>query len=321
MTGSARKHSRRRPLVAIGALLLALTLFCVFFRTGLRYQGQRLEYWVVQLKQGDKRNKALARDALQSFGSRAVQPLIDVVQHEDPDWKVSLIRRFPVLYRFLPATWPQDRAYAAAALGELGPIATNAIPALERVTASDPGNDAMVTAALMKIRREPLAPLFDDLTDWTARNWVNDALEVAEFGTNAKPALPVLCSVLTNSAPNAPRWAAAYAIGKIRADPSLCVPALIESVKVGGKVNINSIWALGEFEDDARAAIPLLYQEANDPDSMVRQSVLGSLKRILPTEQQTNLVPFLEANLNDPDPNLRGSAKHMLRQLRDAGIK
>jgi HEAT repeat protein len=258
---------------------------------------------------------------LQHFGARAVQPLIDVLERQDPAWKAKLITRWPPLYRFLHMTWPQDRAYAAAALGELGPIATNAIPALKRVPSSQPGNDAMVTAALMKIKGEPLAPTINSLKNFTAQHWVNIALEVAEFGSNATPALPLLCNAFKNSPSTVPHWAAAYAIGHIRADPSLCVPALIESVKAGGMDYHNSIWALGEFENDAQAAIPLLYQKTKDRDPMVRQSALGSLKRILPADQQANLVPLLKANLNDPDPNLRGAAKHMLRQLAAAGIK
>src|SRR5829696_1267053 len=69
MTGTAPKSLRRRPLVIITASLLVLGLFLlVFSKTGLRYRGQSLEHWVVQLKQGDQRNKALARDALQHFG-------------------------------------------------------------------------------------------------------------------------------------------------------------------------------------------------------------------------------------------------------------
>jgi len=45
------------------------------------------------------------------------------------------------------------------------------------------------------------------------------------------------------------------------------------------------------------------------------------LKRILPPEQQASLLPALEAGANDPDPNLSEAAKHMLREMRAAGVK
>jgi HEAT repeat protein len=309
-------------IAAAGALLLfAAVAFASYFSV-LRYRGHSLDYWVTKLKQGNQREKSLAREAMQHFGPRAMPSLIEVLERQDPAWKLNLIKRFPPLYRCLRATWPQDRAYAAVALGELGRQATDAIPALERLALTiGPAYEPAVEAALMKIKGEPLTAVIDGLAKFDAPKWSKMALIVAEFGTNARPALPVLCKAL-NAPSSYEHWAAAYAIGHICSDAALCVPALVENVKTGRRDDyLNSIWALGEFEADARAAIPMLWQKVKDPDAIVQQGALGSLKRILPPEQQASLLPALKASASDPDSNLSGAAKHMLREMRAAGVK
>src|SRR5215471_11656903 len=92
MTGTPPRPSWLRRIILIAGFVLFLGLVAfVFFQSGLRYRGQPLEYWVTQLKQGDQRKKALAREALQHFGPSAVPPLIDVLERQDPAWKGKLI--------------------------------------------------------------------------------------------------------------------------------------------------------------------------------------------------------------------------------------
>ena len=306
--------------LALGVLGVAAFGLWVYF-SELRYQGRTLKYWTAQLKQGDQRHYALARQALQHFDARATQPLIDIIEYQNPPWKVSLLARFPATYRYLNFISSQDRAYAAAALGELGSAASAAIPVLEQFARSVDAHYApSVEAALMKIKGIPLQPLIDSLADLDAKDWQARAHTVAEFGTNAAPAASILCRALASTNQNH-RANAAYAIGFIRAGSAHCVPALIASAQVGGMDSLNSLWALGQFESEARSAIPLLRNKLNDADPMVRQSALGSLKRVLPPEELKTLLPALRASADDPDPNLRGAAKHMLADLKAAGVK
>ena len=65
----------------------------------------------------------------------------------------------------------------------------------------------------------------------------------------------------------------------------------------------------------------MLNQKLNNPDAMVLQAAVGSLKRIIPLEEQASLIPILEEAAGDRDPNLSGAAKHMLRELKAAGVK
>ena len=251
---------------------------------GPTYHGQPLSYWIIKLKQGNLKEQAEAQVALHTTGETAVPYLVLCLEKED--------------------LMPQMRAYAASALGEIGPPASNAIPALLRM-----GSYYASRAALMKIRGESIDGLIRALDDPNSEQWVVTAQTVAEFGTNASPAIPGLCRVLQSEK----GWAAAYAIGFIHSEPGIAVPALIDAIKHGHKSN--AIWALGEFEADASPAIPLLRQQLQDADPMVRQSALLSLRKILPPEQVKTLVPALIQNVNDSDPNLRDIARSMLWKI------
>ncbi len=314
----------RGLIVTAGLLLLVAGIALTYYFSGLRYRGQGLDYWVIQLKQGDQRNKAAAREALHFFGARAVPPLVGMLERQDPVWKVNLVARFPMLYGLglVHMTSRQDRAYAAAALGELGPQATHAIPVLESLGPTlGVSYQPMIDAALMKIKGQSLTRLIQGLADFEVKDWDYRVRTVAEFGAEARSALPMLCKALNE--PKAHHWTAAYAIGFIHSESSLC--ACQPSLRMCGlgrvTTRVNSIWALGEFEAEARAAMPILWQKVKDPDAMVRQTALGSLKRILPPEQRASLLPALKANVNDPDPNLSGGARYMLRELRATGVK
>ena len=98
MSGRRSPPRRRWLMVAAGVLLLLTVVGLASYFSVLRYHGKSLEYWTVKLQQGDRREKALAVQALHHFGSRAVPPLVDILQRQDPAWKVDLIKRFPPLY-------------------------------------------------------------------------------------------------------------------------------------------------------------------------------------------------------------------------------
>jgi hypothetical protein len=152
---------------------------------------------------------------------------------------------------------------------------------------------------------------------------VGTARTLADYGPDASEAIPGLCRGLNSEK----SWAAAYAIGSIHCHPEIAVPALIDEIEgrylekdkwglLRNSVSwVNSIWALGEFEADARPAIPALREYLQDPHPITRETALGSLRKILPPDQVKTLVPALLKNVNDPDPNLRSLARDMLKQI------
>jgi HEAT repeat protein len=266
---------------------------------GPSYHGQSLGHWTCQLKQGNLQGQAEAREALRTLATNAVPTLVGWLRTAPPQWS----------------------GYAATALGELGPSASNAIPALESIASGPPSppRNAAVAAALMKIKGEPIDGLIRAL-DNPDSGLVGTAQILAEFGTNASPAIPALCRALDSDK----GWAAAYAIGFIHSQPEIAVPALIAAINQedakgernkNSMNNLNRIWALGEFESEASLAIPILRQHLNDSEPMIRQSALGSLRRILPPRQLKTLVPVLVQNARDSDPNLSVVARSLLLEI------
>ena len=269
-----------------------------FDNGGPIYHGHPAGYWIFRLKQGSREEQSEARAALRSMGKAAVPFFIQALNAPD-----------------LPDQW---HAYAASALGEIGPAASKAIPALLQMT-----NQVLVSApraALMKIRGESIDGLIQALNDPISDQWAQTAQTLAEFGPDAGEAIPALCRGLDSET----GWAAAYALGFIHSHPEIAVPALIETIKrdhTGPAVPGwngdagNAIWALGQFETDASPAIPAIRLHLQDPNPMCRQACLLSLRKILPPDQVKTLVPDLLKNVNDPEPNLRTVARGLLKEI------
>jgi len=269
-----------------------------FDNGGPIYHGHPAGYWIFRLKQGSRDEQTEARTALRSMGKAAVPFFIQALHEPD-----------------LPDQW---RAYAASALGEIGPAASEAIPALLQMT-----NQVLASApraALMKIRGESIGGLIRALNDPISDQWAQTAQTLAEFGPDASVAIPALCRGLDSEK----GWAAIYGIGFIHSHPEIAVPALIETIKrdhsdvaLGGMdiTTGDAIWALGEFEADARPAIPAIRLHLQDPYPMCRQACLRSLRKILPPDQVKTMVPDLLKNVNDPDPNLRNVARGLLKEI------
>jgi beta-lactamase regulating signal transducer with metallopeptidase domain/HEAT repeat protein len=285
-------------MVASKSLTIVEKAIESFNNGGPIYRGHPAGYWIFRLKQGSREEQSEARAALRSMGKVAVPFFLQALHAPD-----------------LPDQW---HAYAASALGEIGPAASEAIPALLQMTnqvwESEP------RAALMKIKGESIDGLVRALNEPISDQWVQTAQTLAEFGPDASEAIPVLCRGLDSEK----GWAASYAIGFIHSQPEIAVPTLIERIKrdhtdppvVGwnGETG-NAIWALGEFETDASPAIPAIRLHLEDPNPMVRLSCLVTLHKILPTNQAKTLVPDLLKNINDPEPNLRHVARGLLAQI------
>jgi HEAT repeat protein len=265
-----------------------------FDNGGPIYRGQPADYWIFRLKQGSLDEQTEARAALRTMGKAAVPFFIQALHAPD-----------------LPDQW---RVYAASALGEIGPAASEAIPALLQMT--NQVSESAPRAALMKIRGEPIDGLIRALNEPISDQWVQSAQTLAEFGPDASEAISALCRGLNSEK----GWAASYAIGFIHSHPEIAVPALIETIKRDHKDSAlvgweNAIWALGEFETDARPAIPAIRLHLQDPNPMCRQACLLSLRKILPPDQVKTLVPDLLKNVNDSDPNLRNVARGLLKEI------
>jgi HEAT repeat protein len=105
------------------------------------------------------------------------------------------------------------------------------------------------------------------------------ATAIGEIGTNARPALPTLIAVLRNT--NALAVPAAIALGQMKLEPELVVPALTNGLlSRDARTRAKAAQALGEFGQKARGAVPALVKLLNDSDSTVRVCAMDALMRV-----------------------------------------
>jgi HEAT repeat protein len=315
--GVVARFSPRFVCLALMMFASVILLGMLLYNHEPRYHGLSLTDWENKSLRGTQKEQAEAQEALRAMGKSAVRYLIRVVEKHDSPLKLWILKNFgkraPILNRWLPLAYDHERHKAAHALGEIGPDASNAIPALLRLKQTNSYDGYFLVATLMKINGEPIGGLIRQLDDPTSAQWQNAAYNLAEFGTNASAAVPALCRGLQT----ADRVAAAYAIGYIHCQPEIAVPLLMENVKRGGSLPelLNGIGALGQFEGEARSAIPLLRLELSNNDSMIRLSAFGSLYRIFPPDERKSLVPDLLQLINDSDSNLRAVSRYRLKQI------
>src|SRR5262249_32890082 len=141
-------------LILAAALVVAVTIYLVV-STGPTYQGKPLRYWTQRLEHSDAETRSHAAAAIQAMGESAVRPLIIILQKKDSpldEPMTDLARHVPFPLGWRPARW--DRGDAAAALGALGPVAREAVPALiEACRETNSSVGVVAEAALIRIRQ------------------------------------------------------------------------------------------------------------------------------------------------------------------------
>ncbi len=265
------------------------------------------------------------RTALRAMGEPAVAYLIPMLKTRSSPLKRAFVeycqKHEEFYFRFIVTHTVIDDATlheeAAAALGEIGPAARSAIPALTRCASNDPDEYVRerARAALMKIREDPVAPLLPLLADTTATNWQEAALTAGFLGTNGAAAVPVLISDLAVSN-MAVRRIAELALGRIASQPDLAIPALIahvhdRDIPLDGSAAVS---ALGKFTNSKPQVLPVLLACLKGTNGPCWGAAAGALGQLLdPAEQQSILVPALRQSLTNPDPIIQIEARQFLR--------
>ncbi len=126
----------------------------------------------------------------------------------------------------------------------------------------------------------PLIPALQDTSD--PIKWYERAMLVSDFGTNAEAAVPLLLTALA-ATNDIVVGHAAIALGRIRKQPEVCVPALIPLLKSPSvSTRQKSLGALASFGMAATAAAPAVAQCMADPDPWVRMQSARLLKQMNP---------------------------------------
>ena len=317
-----------RKSIAVFALAVAVVGGFVFYslpRSEPSYQGKSLSRWIRGLEYGNVNPSDEQRAALRAMGEPAVTRLIAILQRRD-----SAIKRRFVSYAKYHArihNWfiapryviPEDvyHAQAATALGEIGPAARAAIPALT-VASSDKYYlvAARAKAALIKIRQESIKPLLALLEDTHSTNWFAAARTVRHLGTNAEAAVPLLVSALQSTNAGVVQGAL-LALGGIASRPDIAVPALIGCLQdKSAYVRRSAIDALCKFKGAKHQIVPLLLSSMQDTDNNVWLGAAFGVEEFLDKDEKRTLyVPALVKSLNNLyNPAIRANAAMFLKR-------
>ena len=236
---------RRLWLILIGVLVLVALIVAVLRRDPEpSYGGRSLSEWLARLAavpDGDPPQQAQAAAAIRQIGTNALPYLLKWIQYKPLPWTKALNRITGGLigkYDFLSDYKNAIRAeQAMEAFRALGPGACAAIPQLLRLM-NDPSRS------------------------WSAGR---AASVIVRMGTNARPALPALIRLLTNTNPWA-AFGAVTALGDLTLEPQLVVPALAPCLLSSNFViRLFAAHAFGCFGGEARGAVPALLLLLDDP--------------------------------------------------------
>src|SRR5438105_528559 len=296
------------------------------------YNGQPLSHWLEWLKDKDSlehRHRAvLALTTMQSADKATIAALIEGLGDEEDLVSTSVAR----------------------ILGQLGPHAKSAVPALEEgLKSENVERRATAAHALWRITRqhaalEVLAEIAKDKKSApTGRIWA--ALALGEIGPPARDAvpflkktladdneylrltaagalwniarkraaIPVLVEALKSEDANT-RSAAAHQLSSVGADAREAVPALATALADAEfLVRVSAVLALASIGSEAGAAVPALIKALGDENQAVRGASIGALLRIGPGAKAA--APSLVNLLKDPDNGIRDSAVFALVEI------
>jgi HEAT repeat protein len=260
------------------------------------YNGKPLSYWIDPSARGGHETAAERSAALAAMSGTAVPYLVQRLRWKPSPIVQRLYKQFP---RFVPLMIYEQgnldpRGAAAHALGELGPLASNAIPDLTAASTTFDLNSSWyprmcARAALIKIRQESLAPYIEKLKDTSYKgisslmDWYENALMIGEFGTNGAAAVPNLILALGPTNNGVIQAHAIITLGEIHSVPEACVPAIIPFLRSPDiALRQKAVGALPQFGDAAKPAWADLTQCLNDTDPWTRIAAANALKRIDP---------------------------------------
>jgi hypothetical protein len=330
-----RTTSVRRAIIAFGLLIGVVSFFLMYRQLNEPiYEGKTLSQWIRTLEYENLNPPEELGRALRAMGPSAVTRLIAMLETIDSSLKrkfTAYARSHPAMHnRFIaPRHVIPEEVYhvrAATALGEIGPSAKAAIPALEKVSAgADKYLAARATAALIKIEQQPVTPWIAILEDTESTNWSKAALTMKYLGTDGRSAVPLLVKGLQSTNSRA-QYYAVEALGGIASRPDIAVPALLEYFQRNGG-DRDALDALCKFKSAKPQIVPLLLSSLQTADANLWLGAAFGLEELLsPEEKKSMYVPALIQSLNNSEPAIRENAALFLKRVDStaaakAGIK
>ena len=197
--------------------------------------------------------------ALSRIGPEAIPPLITALSAED----VS------------------KRGGAAMALGDMGPAAREAAPALiANLGNPDPEVQRTVGDALAQIGPETVKPVAEALGSAEARTRQGAALALGGLGKAAKEAGPRLADVTEKETDASARIAELGALSRVGVEAGRSVPLLVDALKSGDDALRHAAVNGLALVRPAQPAVQALQALLSDNDAALRQRAAHTLSRL-----------------------------------------
>ncbi len=351
MIPSGLKGKRGRGILIIAGLVLVVGAYValVVSARGPLYKGKRAAQWLDELITTEG-NSIEAKRAFQEMGSRAAPYLVNELTRKSElrDKYVAIQSKLPHALFVATPSWRthrnwRRRQYAATALGEIGPPATAAIPALiETVSKTEPFETDPSTGASGGPTFSPKARIAAIQALWkispespSVVSTVVAALQqkyfceveshaimvLADLGPEFKSAIPTVIQNLKFYDKRQPRLSVPsfYPVGGLAPGYAESVPRLTEALKDTNPRTREAVaYDLGTLNTPdlpvARAAIPGLIAALQDQDVIVRITAAEAIRNIDWTQCQTT-VPALIDLLGETNYTVRLRAVDLLRQM------
>ena len=301
---------RRRLLIGLVLALLGLGAVVVLVTKPAEpsHQGKPLSFWLEEIGYNQpETSRDEARKAIRAIGTNAIPWLIADLRLDEPRWK-RIFKEWATKQPIVKVTYrtPDARGFEAAwGFHALGAAGSPAIPELVKLLDQNPGH---VPAALSWIGVDAVPALVAALTHTNRHVRANAggalANAVSAGGiprTAAAAAVPIWLEQLKDSDANL-RYYAAWGLGTIGQQASICVPALIQALDDPvPAVQSASAKSLQDFGPAAVDAVPALTSLFSSPDASVRQAVAGALSAI----GDSRAVTVLALGILDPSDTVR----------------
>ena len=226
---------------------------------------------------------------------------------EELDWNpspaISTINRLSGQWfhitRAIPES-PDRRSVAALILGKIGSRATNAIPALERMSHVPSGTTKQwvdlrgaAIAALILIRHDSAEACARKMLDTSDPACDDYRYAIYTLGTNAAPCVPIFVNAAQMATNDLQKRIATLGLLAIHSRPELSLPPLVSMLKeTNPSFRAIGLLALGDFGSAAKPAWNDLLVCLNDPDPSVRRRVTNTLRMIdLDAAQKLGISP------------------------------
>jgi HEAT repeat protein len=304
-------------VIVVGLTLLVGITLIFWYKSELRYEGKTATEWTIEASANYPRRNQAAVQALRQMGEPAVLHLAWMAETRDSALKskvLSLSERFPLIGEVMSSShW--YRYYAARALGDIGPPARSAAPALEAMTQdSELHLRHAASAALIRIREEPLQPYIDALRDVASTNSSDPFGVLMELGPAAKLAVPVVFEQLQSTNYRI-RMRAVVLLGYVGVESEECVALLAAMLDDADEMVVHSaIGSLAHFGPLAKPVTPRIRLFLQHAESHLRTSALIFILLVVPPEEFASLQYSVHRATTDPDEGVRGLAEMVLRE-------